>query len=265
MWKNRINRIYYFLILLLIAVSCKTQKIQKTVLLEEELFQGKVEYTTFNVPKATFTFAQKQNSMNVSGSIRIRKDSIIILSFQPFLGLEVARAGITQHSVTLVDRINKRYFQADFDSLREQTGVNINYNIFQSIFTNSLFIFDEPEQVLISAFKEVQVGDLSLLQINKGGINQEFNVNEKKQVLSGRLFANDEPYSVEWNYLHFMSLESEHSFPHLVKIIMSDGNTQTQMDIAYNKVELNKNLNFQFSVPSSYTRVTLDELLKILQ
>ncbi len=264
MWKNKINWIYYFLIFLLIAVSCKTRKVQKTEP-ERELLPDKLEYTTFNVPKATFTLVQKQNSVDVNGTIRIRKDSIIILSFQPFLGLEVARAGITKNSFTLIDRINKRYFKADFDSLKAETGVNINYNIFQSIFTNALFVFDDSEQITGSSFKEVQVGDLALLQINKGGINQEFNVDEKRQVLSGRVFADDEPYSIGWNYLHFMSLENGYFFPHLVKIIVSDGKSRNQMDISYNKVELNKNLNFQFSVPSSYRQVTLDELLKILQ
>jgi hypothetical protein len=228
--------------------------VERTSLLEQE-------YTTFNVPKATFTF----NATNVNGSIRIRKDSIIILSFQPFLGMEVARAGITQNSFTLIDRINKRYFTTSFDSLKAQTGVNLNYNIFQSIFTNSLFIFDNPGQVSASDFKEVQVGDLSLLQINKGKVNHEFNVNEKKQVLSGRLFTNENNYSVGWNYFHFMSQENKRTFPHLVKIILSSENGQTQLDIAYNKVELDKNLNFQFSIPFSYTQVSLEELLKILQ
>jgi len=266
MWKNKINWIYYFLFFLLITVSCKTQKIQKTT--EKELKESsysELEYTTLNIPKATFTFAQQQNSMSVNGSIRILKDSIMIISFQPFLGIEVGRAAITQQSLTIIDRINKRYFEAGFDSLRAETGVNINYHIFQSIFTNSLFIYDNPGQALISAFEEVPVGDLSLLQRSKGGVIQEFNVDPEKRVLYGRMFASDEPYSIGWNYLNFMSLESGYFFPHLVKITLSDGKSRFQLDVAYNKVELNKNLNFQFSVPSSYTQVTLEELLKMLQ
>ena len=265
MWRNKTNWIFYFSIFLLFAVSCKTQKVQKTAA-GSELFLIEQEFTTFNVPKAAFTLVRNQSATSVNGSIRILKDSIIILLFQmPLLGMEVARAGITQHSFTLVDRFNKRYFKADFDSLRVQTGVDLNYNIFQSIFTNSLFVFDNPGRVPVSAFKEVQIGDLSLLQINRGNINQEFNVNEKRQVLSGRLFSGEDSFSIGWNYLQFTTLESGHIFPYLVKIIVSDETGQNQLDIAYNKVELNKSLNFQFSVPSSYTNVTLEELLKILQ
>jgi hypothetical protein len=264
MWKSKRNWIFYLLIFLLFAVSCKTKQIRKTAI-ERESFLIEQEYTTFNVPKATFTLVKNKNATSVNGSIRILKDSIIILSIQPLLGIEVARAGITQNSFTLVDRFNKRYFTADFDSLRAQTGVNLNYNIFQSVFTGSLFVFDNPGRIPGSVFEEVQVGDLTLLQINRGNINQEFNVNEKRQVQSGRLFTNDDSYSVGWSYLNFTSLESGHIFPHLVKIILSGGTEQYQLDVAYNKVELNKNLNFQFSVPSSYTQVTLEELLKILQ
>jgi len=263
MWKSKINWVYYFSIFLLLTVSCKTQKQQKTT--GKELSQYELEYTTLNIPKATFTFVQKQNAMNVNGSIRIKKDSIIIISFQPFLGVEVGRASITQQSLTIVDRINKRYFKADFDTFGKETGVNLNYHIFQSIFTNALFVYDKPGQVQISAFEEVRVGDLSLLQRNKGGVIQEFNINEDKRVLSGRVFADNEPYTIGWNYLNFNSLETGYFFPHLVKINLSDGNKPFQLDVAYNKVELNKNLNFQSSVPDSYTQVTLEELLKMLQ
>ena len=257
MWRNKVNWIFYFSLFLLVAVSCKTQK--TTVRGEASLSEQ--EYSTFHVPKATFTL----NTTSVNGSIRIRKDSIIILSFQmPVIGMEVARAGITQNSFILIDRYNKRYFKTDFDSLRAQTGVNLNYTIFQSIFTNTLFIFDKPGPVSSSDFKKAQVGDLSLLQTNRGGVNHEFSVNKNKQVLSGRLFTNDNSYSVEWSYLRFMPLESGYNFPHWVKMILSNEN-EIRMDIAYNKVELNKNLNFQFSVPSSYTQVSLEELLKIVQ
>ncbi len=62
-----------------------------------------------------------------------------------------------------------------------------------------------------------------------------------------------------------MSLENGYFFPHTVKIAMSDGNNRFGLDLAYSKVELNKNINFQFSVPSSYSRVSLEELLKIFQ
>ena len=263
MWKNKVKRIFYFAILLLSVVSCKTKNIQKTAI-GGELYQNELEYNTFNVPKATFTLAQKQNSVNVNGSIRICKDSIIVLSFQ-FLGMEVARAGITRQSLALVDRVNKRYFEADFDSLRVQTGLNINYNIFQSILTNSLFIYDKPGQVPLSAFEEARIGDVLLLFVDSGGVSHEFNVDEKKRVLSGRLLADGGSYFIGWNCQNFMPLENGYLFPHLVKTIVPDGNGQNRMNIAYNKIELNKKLNFQFSIPASYTKVTLEELLKILQ
>ena len=263
MWKNKTNWMYCFSIFLLITISCKTQKVQRTII---ELPQSELVYTTLNIPKAIFTFVQDRNSMSVNGSIRIHKDSIIILSLQaPILGIEVGRAGITQHSLTLIDRINRQYFELNFDSLRNEHGINLNYNIFQSIFTNSLFIYDNPNEVLISDFEEVQVENFSLLQINKGGVNQEFNVNEDKRILSGKIFANDEPFSIEWSYMHFELLQDGYNFPHLVKVTISDGKKQHQIDIAYNKVEQDKKLNVEFSVPSSYKEVSLDDLLKMLQ
>ena len=261
-------------------VSCKTQKELKTGKQTQKQtetqkqtqtkgsIQNVLEYSTLNISKATFTLAQKQSSFSTNGSIRIKKDSIIIISFQPLLGIEAVRACLTQNTFTLVDRINRRYFSSDFAFLKKQLGVEINYNIFQSILTNSLFVYDNPDAalaaaLLATAFKEVRMGDLLLLQAGKKGINQEFTVGDKQQVQSGRLF--DESYSLEWNYLRFSPLENGHVFPHLVKITVPDGKKRNQLDILYNKIEVNKNINFQFSVPSAYTKVSWDELLKILQ
>ena len=263
MWNNRKKWISCLGILLLFFVSCKTQKELKTEKQTKELIQNVLEYSTFNVSKATFTLAQRRSSFNTNGSIRIRKDSIIIISFQPLLGVEVVRACLTQNTFTLVDRMNKRYFSSDFTSLKKQLGVEINYNIFQSVLTNSLFVYDNPGAVLSSAFKEVRMGDLLLLQAGKNDIRQEFNVGDKRQVQAGRIF--NDSYTLEWNYLQFAPLENGYVFPRLVKITLPDEKGRNQLDILYNKIELDKNLNFQFSVPSSYTRVSWDELLKILQ
>lgn len=264
--RNNKKKWFYLLLVLLLAItSCKTQKIVKTQQPEKETKRSGLAFNTFHASKATFTLARQQKSINVNGSMRIKKDSIIIFSFQPFLGMEVARVGITQNSFTLVDRMNRRYCTIDFATLKKQLGIDVNYQIFQSIFTNSLFIYNNPNPVSISDFKEVKVGDLSLLQASEGGVNQEFNINEIQQPLSGMLFLDDEPYSIRWNYMLFNALENGYFFPHLIKITASSGKDQNQIDVTYNKIELDKNLNFQFSVPSSYTEVTWEELVQMLR
>jgi hypothetical protein len=232
----------------------------------DESNRNELAYNNLNISKVVFTLNYQQNALKVNGSIRIQRDSIIILSLQPFLGMEVGRVAVTQEKITVIDRINKQYCSVDFSSINENLGIDANYNMFQAILTNSLFIFDNPKPVNTSSFKEVSVGDLSLLQISRKGINQEFNINDKKQVVSGRLFADKQPYSIRWTYSNFVALDNGYVFPHTIKVNLSEGNKrQHEMDMVYNKVELNKNFNFQFSVPSSYREVTWEQLMNTLQ
>jgi hypothetical protein len=263
MLKNKKNRIYFLLVILLFT-SCKIK--QRSIKNDNIPFQSGLAYTNMSASKVMFTLNQQQNAITVNGSIRILRDSIIILSFQPFFGIEVARIAITQNEITAIDRINKQFCSVNFSSVKEQFGIDANYNMFQSIFTNSLFIFDNPKPADIALFDKVNVGELSLLQVSKKGINQEFNVDEKGKILGGRAFLDNNPYSVSWNYSNFNTLENDYSFPYNIKITVSEGNGKQQgVDLLYNKIELNKNLNFQFSIPSSYKEVRWEELMNMLQ
>lgn len=87
------------MVLALCMSACKSKKGLTTT--EKSEFST-LEYNTFSSSKATFTIVQNQNSFNVNGSIRIRKDSLIMISIQPFLGMEVARATITQDNFTIL-------------------------------------------------------------------------------------------------------------------------------------------------------------------
>ena len=250
------------MVLALCMSACKSKKELTTT--EKSEFST-LEYNTFSSSKATFTIVQNQNSFNVNGSIRIRKDSLIMISIQPFLGMEVARATITQDNFTILDRIHKKYFTASFANLNKDMGIEINYNTFQSILTNGLFLYDQSDAPRLSDFKEAKIMDLTMLQYSKNKILQEFTVDSEYRVQSASLFADGEPYSLRWSYSKFNALENGYFFPHQINFSMNDGTKNNQLDIEYKKIEINKDLNFDFTVPSSYKAVTLNELMDMLK
>lgn len=221
-----------------------------------------IDYQTFNVPKLALTLGGGNSSISVNGSLRIRKDSAIMISVQPFLGMEVARAFITQDSLIVIDRMHKRYFKAAFEEVGKKSDVMLNYNIFQAIFTEALFTFDNQKSKLTD-FTEAKVGDLTMLQYAKGGILQEFVVNSEYRVQQASVMAEKTPYSLHWSYSKFNAMENGTIFPHLIKFQASDGKSPKNLDIEYKKVELNKALLFDSSVPSNYQKVTIEELLSM--
>ena len=48
-------------------------------------------------------------NMNLNATLRMKKDSFLFISVQPFAGIEVARIFVSDKDVTLIDRMNKNH------------------------------------------------------------------------------------------------------------------------------------------------------------
>lgn len=253
-----------FLLLLLIS-SCKSHKELTNTDTNTVVPGCAIQYTTFSAPKAVFTFVQGGNAMDVSGSVKIKKDSIVILSMQPFLGMEVARVAVTAEEFLVIDRFNKRYASIPMAEVKSQLGMDINFSILQSILTNSLFAVDKQGQAFVSDFKEVNVGSLKLLQRTTDKIIQEFSVDSVYSISSASIYANGEPYSLKWSYSMFDEIQQNRRFPMQLKFIAGDGRRSQQLDVKYSKIEIDKSTNFDNNIPAGYKKVSFEEMLSILK
>jgi hypothetical protein len=133
-----------------IFYSCSTQKkLIKTPIKEEgadflfdKLKQNELKYDWFTA-KFSADYENKGKSSSFNGQIRIRKDSLIWLSFSPALGIEVFRMKISQDSVQFINRMNNTYFIGDYDYVNKFLNTNIDYDILQSFLTGNDLSFYE--------------------------------------------------------------------------------------------------------------------------
>lgn len=258
--------LFIALLCVMLAIpSCKSHK-KITDTTDQTTIPGSpLKYNIFNATKVVFTFVQNGSAMDVSGNIKIKKDSIVILSMQPFLGLEVARVVVTADEFLVIDRFNKRYSQIRMADVRQQLGMDINFGILQSMLTNSLFIIDKEGQAKVSDFKEANIGTLKLLQRTSGKVIQEFSVDSAYTVSSASIFADGEPYSLKWSYSSFSEIANNVRFPMQIKLTANNGSRTQQFDIKYGKIEIDKSTNFESNIPAGYKKVTVEELLGALK
>lgn len=104
-----------FLVLLLAATSCASRK--KTV--------APVQPQTFEWLTANMTIQAEVNGQSyndLSGQLRMRKDSLIWVSVTATMGVEVLRAKVSNDSVWLLNRLEKTYLAEPMDSLAQQLG-----------------------------------------------------------------------------------------------------------------------------------------------
>ena len=115
---NRKTNIYLYFFILIFLYSCGVTKIVKRHKLKDlniekiysEVKANEVNYKTYSIKySARINLNGKQN--NVSGIIRIKRDSAIWVSVTPGFGVEVMRLLATPDSVKLLNKLNTTYLQ----------------------------------------------------------------------------------------------------------------------------------------------------------
>ena len=93
--------------------------------------------------KFSADYQNEGQTNSFSGQIRIRKDSMIWLSFSPIFGIEVIRMAITQDSVKFINRLNHTYFLGDYNYVNNFLHSNIDFDILQSfLIGNDLSLYE---------------------------------------------------------------------------------------------------------------------------
>lgn len=114
------------LVLLLAATSCASRK--KTV--------APIPPQSFEWLTANMDIQAEGNGMNfddLSGQMRMRKDSLVWLSVTASMGIEVARAKVSTDSVWIVNRLEKTYLAEPLDTLSAQLGMPLSLSLIQTL------------------------------------------------------------------------------------------------------------------------------------
>ena len=246
------NRLWVFLILL-IAISC-SRKITVTdpgFAEKNKLVFSTPEFEYLNT-RTKIQYKDTDRSVSTSANIRIKKDSIIWMSLTPLLGIEVARALITQDSMILMNRLNKEYVVYDFSKLSESFQFDISYKLIQSLILGNMPVEYQGKNEIVSSKQHFivkqQSGPYSIENFfNKSWMKlQKVEVSEEpkktKMILEFDDHTEVEKFTIPFH--SFISLDYEHG---------KDLNT-TEINIKHGHAELASSLSFPFEIPSRYER-----------
>ena len=70
---------------------------------------------------------------DLSGKLRMRKDSIVWLNVTASMGVEVLRAKISNDSVWVLNRLEKSYLSEPLDTVSAQLGIPLSLNLVQTL------------------------------------------------------------------------------------------------------------------------------------
>ena len=115
-----------FVAFLLLATSCASRK--KVV---QPAQPQAFEWLTVNMD-----IQAEENDMtynDLSGQLRMRKDSIVWLSVTATMGVEVMRAKVSNDSIWVLNRLEKTYLAEPLDTVSAQLGMPLSLPLVQTL------------------------------------------------------------------------------------------------------------------------------------
>jgi Domain of unknown function (DUF4292) len=272
LFSGKVRVLSYFILLTFFIsgfVACKSTKevVKKPapsdVKLLEKLIYGNGSFNTMS-SKVDFKLMPKEGvSVGVKGSIKMRRDSCIILSVQ-FVGIELVRCLIKKDSLYMVSRLHKTY---STESLQNGNySQYLNLELLQSLLSNRVFIPGEKKPLAkdMNKFEWHTQKEGDYFRWTKDSFNLDFYVNENRQYTRFKASGAQFKETISVVYSQFEDTPTG-SFPNSLEFLTEGGSQNYHLQISYLKPTFDSSADFQFEIPSKFKKVTTVDMIKRFQ
>ena len=269
---NIIAVLLFIISALFAGSSCKSKKIITTggTLEEkshnriiEDALSSEVNFKTLTT-KGSVEFKAGNSSQKVPAVFKIVKDSILQVSIRiPILGGEAMRLTITRDSIFMVDRMKKQYIAERFKDSKAIAGFDFNFYNLQALFTNKLFIPGNRE-VTEKDFQKYDISsanDVYMLKTKgKGDLLYNFAVDATNHVASTLIYNEKKKITLQWSYNDFIK-DNNLVYPTNMQAKVDVAKRRVDINITYDKLEIDKSFSIDNSISSKYTKVDFSDLI----
>jgi len=218
-------------------------------------------FETANVSKMSMELNVNNRDFNVSATCKIKKDSAIYLSIQPFFGIEVFKAELTPDSMKVIDKMNRRFFVVDYHFFKQRFGVDVDFYSLQGLIFNQFFCVGQ---------KDIQLKNLKISPLTTGNnsinfesetMQQSTEVNSLNLIQQVLLKAKNSGYQLQTTYADF-AVENTINIPHKISMTASSEKSKAVCNFSILRVEFNNKLTFAATNTDRYTRGDIEQLMK---
>ncbi len=274
---NRRKKIIWILAAMLVLFSsCRTKRyVIKEPIKEEgpeylfkQLKNNEVKYLNLSA-KFNASYTVQRNTTSIKGQLRIRKDSLIWLSISPALGIEMARVLISNDSIKVLTRLQKKYFITEYAYIYQVLNSILDFDMLQAFITGNDFSFYEK-----GSFKaSIDGDDYRLSTAHRHKLKKYVKENEEVyNIPIQQMWLNPETFKInktqvkeiefegrkiEAIYSDFIQLEDQ-LFPQKIAFSVK-AEDKIELLIEYSKVKIDTELSFPFSIPGSYEKMEFDQ------
>jgi hypothetical protein len=252
---------YLLVIIIILFASCKSKavlaegnatKSLDAIKIVNSIYANVTDFKTMYI-KANARYKDDKNSQSVTAEIRIQKDEKILVSVR-VLGFTVAKALITPTSVQYYEKIGSAYFEGDYSALSKWLGTDLDFQKLQNLFLGKA-LYDLKNQKL----KAEIVNNLYQLQGNTGDMVATYDFESSNFLLKNQQFNQlSQNRKLQVSYPDYNKF-GELILPLSITMDVNQNQKNTNIQLEYKTVNLNEELNFPYSVPDGYERISLDK------
>jgi Domain of unknown function (DUF4292) len=275
--EKRVKRQIYFLLMAIgfIATigfsSCKTAKsvavrtdtiINPKLRYFKELEIAQPQIKTANISRMIFKMEHNGGEISVNMGCKVRTDSAIYISIQPFLGIEAFKIEMTPQKIRLFDKLNMKFYESDYSSLSFKLGVDVNYYNFQAALLNQLFCVGSAVVVADSCVISDKPLGKKNITFHNGRLLQDTEISLFKTVSTFSIKDIVSKKNIDVNYGIPISSNGI-NFPKDVQVTVTDGTKSDIYQLQFERLEFNNRIHFVAAITNKYTKGNIDELLKM--
>lgn len=286
-------RFHIILLIIVIAINAcaKKTEISKPVKLHNQSTKFLINELESNNWDFTYLFAKftahtniNNEKLNFKGSLRIKSDSIIWISFTKLGGVELVRMVLTQDSIKFINKWDKQYYTGKISELSEFGGIDVGYKTLQDLLTGKPFDFNPDDKYKSSndnsyyllslkaksKFKKTtqMVDEDSLLTIKtkENRYKKVVSKSSDDELMLKRYYLFPESFflakqavnlisqkqAVDIAYNNYQLIDSTYIFALNQTIRIATNEKSSRIDLKFTTISFNEPVNFPFKISKKY-------------
>lgn len=123
------KRIYIYIIALMVLAGCGTKKKVSPIIPQEST----PTWHTCVIRNAQGTVEMGDNKLSANITMQAVRDSLVVISVMPMLGIEMMRIEATPSEVTCIDKLHGQYAVATYDLFNQHITPKLTWETLQQI------------------------------------------------------------------------------------------------------------------------------------
>ena len=223
--------------------------------------------TDFVTSKIKFSAEVGNQTVSLTGNLKMKRNDVIRLQLMAFGFVEAARLEFTKEYVLIMDRINKQYLKVPYSHLDFLRTNGINFHTLQALFWNELFLpgHQQINASMLNEFQSSVDGDNLILQYQKEKLSYKWLLNSEGKEIKMTNIAYSDPINgttqLNWDYDDFKPF-SNSQFPTKNNLRLILPNKQISIQLNMNYLGNDTDWETRTVISGKYREVSVDDILR---